>query len=614
MKIKTREVAGTSSGIGPRTCRAGIAMFGVAWFLMDAACAGSFTTDGGTDVRWSLGASLGSSWRARNADSDLISVGNGGTASGGNDNGDLNFHRNQAYSTALNIIGDIDVSKDNVGFFVRGKGWYDYTLESRGVPHGSNANGYAPGAKLDDSDFESLSKFSGFSLLDAYVYGTTELIENHPLGFRLGNQVVNWGESLFIPGINQFGAFDLTAAHRPGAQVKEIMLPLPQLFTSFTLADNLNLEAFYQFAWKRNVLDGCGTYWSPSSLVNCSDQVAVVGPAEFSDRDLFNGVAALGGANFQMSKGSELEPKDSGQFGLAVRFRPDSIDTDLGLYFANYHARFPNVSVLTSPTTIPGSVWSADPPFGVKAVQAVEDFSAENIKVVGLSASTVIAGASVFGEISRTWDIPVQINSTDLVNGVSNGIGPQAALGALPANVISHGYDRKAKTQAQLSVIQIFPRRFGAESVSLLGEVAYQHWSGIGDPATSTRYGRAGVFGSGPIAGVPCSALNPNPSYCENDGFATTNAWGYRVQVEASYPDVFANINVKPRLFWSQDVKGYSADGIFVEGRQVFSPAVRFDYGNKYFVDLSYAFYNRNAKYDEMHDRDYYSLVMGVNF
>lgn len=607
-----KSVTGTDGNKGPGMHRAGMALFGIAWLLADAASAGSFTTENGIDVRWSASASLGSSWRARNADADLVSVGNGGTASGGNDNGDLNFHRNQAYSTALTFLGDIDVSKDNFGLFLRGKGWYDYTLDRRGVPHGSSANGYTPGARLDDSDFEALSKFSGASLLDAYVYGTTEPLENHALSFRLGNQVVNWGESLFIPGINQFGAFDLTAAHRPGAQVKEIMLPLPQLFTSFTLAENLNVEAFYQLAWKRNVLDGCGTYWSPSSLVNCSDQVGVVGPAQFSDRELFNGVAALGGANFQMTKGHEETPKDSGQFGLALRYRPESIDTDLGLYFANYHSRFPTVSVLTSPTTVPGSVWSANPPLGLKAVQAVEDFSAENIKVVGLSASTVVAGASVFGEISRTWDIPVQINSTDLVNGVSNGIGPQAGLAALPDNVLSHGYDRKAKTQAQLSVIQLFPRRLGAESVSLLGEVAYQHWSGIGD--SSERYGRAGVFGSGPVSGIDCSALNPNTSYCENDGFATTNAWGYRVQLEASYPNVFANINVKPRLFWSQDVKGYSADGIFVEGRQVLSPGVRFDYGNKYFVDMSYAAYNRNAKYDEMHDRDYYSLVMGINF
>lgn len=614
MKTNTRENAGAEGGIARGNLRLGVAVLGALGLLSEGAAAGSFTTDGGADVRWSLSASLGSSWRAGNADPALVSVGNGGSASGGNDNGDLNFHRDQAYSTALNLIGDLDVSKDSLGFFVRGKGWYDYTLEGRGVPHGSYANGYVPGEKLDDADFQSLSKFSGVSLLDAYVYDTIEPIDSHPLSFRLGNQVVNWGESLFIPGINQFGAFDLTAAHRPGAQVKEIMLPLPQLFGSFTLTDNLNLEAFYQLAWKKNVLDGCGTYWSPSSLVNCSDKGTTVGPADVSDRDLFRGVGALGGANFQMSMGDEREPKDSGQFGLALRFRPESIDTDLGLYFANYHARFPSVSVLGSPTSIPGSVWSADPPGGIKAVQAVEDFSAQNIKVAGVSASTVIAGASVFGELSRTWDIPVQINSTDLVNGVSSGIGPQAALAALSANALSHGYDRKAKTQAQLSVVQIFPRHFGAESVSLLGEVAYQHWSGIGDPDTATRYGRAGVFGSGPVAGIPCSALNPDASYCENDGFATTDAWGYRVQVEASYPNVFANVNVKPRLFWSQDVKGYSADGIFVEDRQVLSPAVRFDYGNKYFVDLSYAFYNRNAKYDEMHDRDYYSLVMGVNF
>lgn len=613
MKLNKNDVAGQGRYGVTRLRVISGAVFG-ACLMMGSAQAGSFTTDEGVDVRWSLGTSVGSSWRASNPDPNLIAVGNGGKAGTGNDNGDLNFHKNQAYSTVANILGDVDVSKDNLGFLVRAKAWYDYTLENGSVPHGSYANGYVPGAKLNDAAFQPLSRFSGVSLLDAYVYGTFNLTPTNALNVRLGNQVVNWGESLFIPGINQFGAFDLTAAHRPGAQVKEILLPIPQLFASLTVAQGTSVEAFYQLARKKTVLDGCGTYWSPASVVNCSNTGTIVGSGPFSDQQMFNGIPALGGANFQMSLAPEKDAKSSGQYGLALRQRVDSLDTDVGIYYARYNTRVPNLSAIGNPTTIPGSVWAAGPPFGIRATQAFLDYSANHIQVAGLSASTVLGGWSVFGEISRTIGIPAQINGADLFNGMVSGIGPEGNLAATPAGGVVTGYDRKSKTQAQVSTLQILPRVIGAEAVTVAGEIAFQHWSGIGDPATSTRYGRASVFGSGPVAGVPCAALNPNPGYCENTGFATTNAWGLRLLVEASYSNVFAGINVKPRIFLSDDVKGYSADGFFAQGRRVISPGVRFDYGGKYYADFTYARYNHNAKYDEMHDRDYYSLVLGMNF
>jgi hypothetical protein len=606
MKNKDHSGVVRAGRLGVALCLAGLAA--------SNAEAGSFTTDEGADVRWSLGTSLGTSWRASSADPRLISVGNGGKASSGNDNGDLNYGKGQRYSTVLNILGDIDISKDDLGVFVRGKAWDDFTLNNSGVPHGSYANGYEHGARLDDSDFDHLSKFSGVALLDAYVYDTFQLSGDHPLTLRLGNQVVNWGESLFVPGINGYGAFDLTAAHRPGAQVKEILLPLPQLFASLGVADGTSVEAFYQLRWEKTVLDGCGTYWSPSSVANCSNSGTLVGAGPFTDRQTFAGIPALGGANFQMQLTHDREPPDSGQYGIALRHRVEALDADFGLYYVRYHTRVPNVSATLVPTMVPGSIWSADPPLGVRGAQQTLDYGADGIHVVGLSGSTVIGGWSVFGEISHTSGLPVQINGSDLINGLVAGIGPQAHLAATADGAMVTGYERKSKTQAQLSTIQVLPRILGAEAATLAAEAVYQHWSGIGNPNDSTRFGRAAVFGSGPVAGVSCTALNPDPSYCENKGFATSNIWGVRAQLEVSYPDVFAGVNVKPRVFVSDDIHGYSGDGLFSEGRRVIAPGIRLDYSGKYYVDFSYSRFNHDAKYDEFHDRDFFSLVAGINF
>ncbi|MBA5640079.1 DUF1302 domain-containing protein [Duganella sp. LX20W] len=603
-------------GAAAQACAAAIALIGAAHPGM--ASAGDFSLDNGIDGQWSFGTSVGSSWRAREADPALIGIGNGGRSIGQNDDGNLNYGKGAAFSTIAKFNGEVKLKKDNFGVVIGAKGWYDYAGERKRVAHGSFANGYAADTALDDAGFDTLSKFSGIALDNAYGFGTVEVAKDMPLSVKLGNHVVNWGESLFIPGINQFGAFDITAANRPGAQVKEILLPIPQASATLSLPNGVNLEAFYQFAWKKNILDGCGTYWSLSDFLNCPGG-AVAGGDPLPDQLQYNGVPPAPGLppfNFRLGRAPDNKPKSSGQFGLAARYQVAAIDTDLGVYFANYHARNPIYSLVKSPS--PGaSVWSGALALagGPGPLQFQWDYAARDIRVLGMSASTAVAGWSLSGEASFTKDVPVQINTTDLTAGAALGVGPLARLAATPAGGAMQGYDLKNKAQAQVSTVKIFPQVAAAESLTLIGELAYQHWSGMGDPATTTRYGRASVFGLAQTATIPCAFTgNPNPANCEDKGFFTSNAWGYRLQAELSYPDVFAGVNLKPRLFWSQDVKGYSADNTFVEDRQVLGLALRADYNNRYYADVSYTRYNHGAKYDVLHDRDYYSAVVGINF
>lgn len=590
----------------------------IALLSAGSASAGDFSLDNGIDVQWSLGASVGSSWRAKDADPTLIGAGNGGQGIGQNDDGNLNYGKGSAFSTIAKLNGEIKVKKGNVGAVAGVKAWHDYAGEHKRVAHGSYANGYTSFGRLDDSGFDALSKFSGIAVENAYVFGTFDVANGTPLNIKLGNHVVNWGESLFIPGINQFGAFDITAANRPGAQVKEILLPIPQVSASVDLQHGLNVEAFYQFKWRKNSLDGCGTYWSLSDFLNCPGG-ALAGGDPLPDRTQFDGVPLVPGLppfNFRLGRAADSKPRDSGQFGMAARYQAATIDTEFGVYFANYHTRNPVFSLVKSPS--PGaSVWSgALAPFGgVGATEFLWDYSAQNIKVLGASASTVLGGWSLMGEASHTRDVPVQINAIDLATGLAGGVGPQARLAALPAGSQVHGYDLKNKSQLQVSTVKIFPQLAGAESLTFVGEIGYQRWSDIGDPNTSSRYGRASVFGLAQTAAMPCAVTgNFNPGYCENKGFFSASAWGYRAQAELSYPNALAGINLNPRLFWSHDVKGYSADSIFIEDRKLLGLGVRADYNKRYYADLSYTHYGHSAKYDVLHDRDNFSAVLGINF
>ena len=61
---------------------------------------------------------------------------------------------------------------------------------------------------------------------------------------RVGNQVLNWGESYFaVGGINASNSFDLQKLLTPGVQLKEAVLPAPMLSIAQGLGSGFDLEA-----------------------------------------------------------------------------------------------------------------------------------------------------------------------------------------------------------------------------------------------------------------------------------------------------------------------------------------------------------------------------------
>ena len=75
----------------------------------------TFTTDNGLEGRWSLNMSVGTSIRMKDADKNLISVPNGGTAGAGADDGNLNFKKHDAYSTVGKLTGELELKGDTYG-------------------------------------------------------------------------------------------------------------------------------------------------------------------------------------------------------------------------------------------------------------------------------------------------------------------------------------------------------------------------------------------------------------------------------------------------------------------------------------------------------------------
>ncbi|SEL23166.1 Protein of unknown function [Roseateles sp. YR242] len=591
---------------------------------MPAAHAGTWDLGGGVEAVWSLSASVTGGWRMTDPDPNLIGPGDGGQASAGTHSHDKNFQKGDNISKLARIVGDINLRKGQSGLVLRAKAWDNFLYANDRQPFGAPSNDYHPNTRLSDREFDTrLSKFKGVELFDAYGYTAFDIGESSQLTVRLGQHIVNFGESLFVPGVNQYQALDVTALRQPGTQLKEALLPVPQLSANLGLGNGFSVEAFYQFRWRRTAIDGCGTYWSPANALNCVNGSILVGGDGTSEEN-WNGYphAAFGGlvANYQFSRLVDKEPANSGQFGLAVKKMVEPWDTEFGLYYVNYTAKVPNLSAIRRVAGLEdsiqhpaGSVYALNPL--TRDASIYWDYSANNIKVAGLTATTVLGGWSVGAELTHTRDFPVQINSVDAFYALAAGIGPMATIwGPGPRTMI--GYERKNKTQLQASAFRLLPAVLGATGGSVVGEIAFQRWSGIGDPSTGVRYGRGFEYGAAAhqAYGGACLAAATNLKNCTTDGYFTSDAAGVRLLVELEYPQWIPNAVVKPRLFYSRDFQGWSADGVFSKGRQAVSPGVKFDINKRYTIDLSYSRFNHNAHFDSFHDRDFLALVVAANF
>jgi len=577
---------------------------------------------------WNSSFSVGMGIRARDRDTRLYGQANGGlvgltNGSGANtiDEGNLNYDKGDRYTTLFKLFSEVELKKDRMGVLVRGKAWYDQALKDEKVRFGNQGNGYngysiatnsmSGEARLSDSGFERLNKFSGLYLLDAYVYNTFD-VGDQALQVRVGNQVINWGESLFIQGLNQINPIDVPSFRKPGAQLKEVFLPVPAIQSSLSLGEYGGIEGFWQWQYKNTPVEAsCGNYWSVAANNitwnnpgACSNVVTLVQSNPFGYQ-----------ANAYVEGIGGRKAKNAGEFGLAYRFSSEALDTEFGIYGMNIHSRTPVISIQQGGTTAsPFQVYWEYP---------------ENIKVYGASAATNILGWSVAGEVSFHRGVPVQVDGNDLlysglaagglVTGTPTAFGPYgaAAMAAFAGDGYLAGYTRANKTQIQLNTVKAGNGILGAGQYIFIAEAALQlnNLPDYKKDPTAIRYNRAFIFGPGSNAayGGGCPG-NISVQGCDNDGYVTRKAGGYRVKLELTYNDLIPGVAVYPSLFFSHDVFGYSLDNQFIKGRMALSPAVKFSYAKKYTLETGLVRYNRGAKYDALRDRDSVFLNAGVSF
>jgi hypothetical protein len=600
--------------------------------------------------------SIGASWSTESANKNLIGVNNGGRGlSQTSDDGHLNFKSGETFSKIFKGIHDLELKYGDTGVFVRGKYWYDFELKDESRPF----------KDISDSNRKEGAKSAGGQILDAFVYHNYS-VADQPGSVRLGKQVVSWGESTFIGGgINSINPIDVSAFRRPGAEIKEGLIPVNMFYVSQSLTENLSAEAFYQLEWDQTVTDNCGTFFSQPDVISdgCDNNLAVL-----RTRNGLNGALAAAGLpaglrnasintlgargvtwgdpdeGVIVRRGPDRDARDSGQFGVSFKYMFDPLDTEFGAYFMNYHSRAPIFSGhgapagAYSPQALVGSLVGAGVPLGVAAGLAptllplvVAGNSSyyveypEDIRLYGLSFSTTLpTGTAWSGEVSYRPNAPVQLNTTDILFSGLTPLNPNVSVLQGQPGQDQQGYRRKEVTQLQTTLTHFFDQVMGAERLTLVGEVGFTHVGGL-ESTSKARYGRDPSYGPGPLNAGQCVALNTSTlaggpqnnvsRYCENDGFTTANSWGYRGRAIWEYNSVFAGVNLKPNVAWSHDVEGYSPGpgGNFEEGRKAVSLGVDAEYQNTYTASLAYTNFF-DGKYTTTDDCDFVALSFGVNF
>ena len=574
--------------------------------------------------------SVGASWSTAKPNRDLIGANNGGKGlSQTSDDGHLNFKRGETFSKIFKGIHDLELKYGDTGVFVRGKYWYDFELKDESRPF----------KDISDNNRKEGAKSSGGQTLDAFVYHNYS-IADAPGSVRFGKQVVSWGESTFIGGgINSINPIDVSAFRRPGAEIKEGLIPVNMFYVSQSLTDNLSAEAFYQLEWDQTVTDNCGTFFSQPDVISdgCSNNLRVLNKRSTIPAAALPTLGALGvdvnSEGVLVRRGPDRDARDSGQFGVAMRYNFEPLDTEFGAYFMNYHSRAPIFSAQGAPSaayTRPLGPLGALRPLIVAGSSNYFVEYPEDIRLYGLSFSTTLpTGTAWSGELSYRPNAPVQLSTTDILfAGVTPipGFGNASVLKGTPGQDL-HGYNRKEVTQFQTTFTHFFDQVMGASRLTTVGEIGVTHVGGL-ESKSQARYGRDPVFGPGTLPGGFCNALNnstangaglPNAAglntNCNNDGYTTATSWGYRARAIWEYPDVFAGVNLKPNVAWSHDVKGYSPGpgGNFEEGRKAVSLGLDAEYQNTYTASLAYTNFF-GGKFSTVDDRDFVALSFGANF
>jgi len=360
--------------------------------------------------------------------------------------GDNNFGKGMV-SNRVDLLSEFDVTYQNVGLRVSGAAWYDAKYRSSNDNDTITAN-HVPRNEFPEVTRKLLGKKA--ELLDAFVFGKASLGDMQA-SFRLGRHTLLWGESLFYGANGIAGGqapIDLVKLLSvPNAQFKETAMPTGKLSGQVQLNEDLSLGAYYGYDWRKTRMMPVGGYLSTTDSMGEGGERIIAGNPALPNRPAF---AAL----------PEQEPKEGGQYGLQLRMRAPSIDTDFGFYAIRYHA--------TTPSNIYNTLTGFPPAPRPSTFQWTY---AENIRAYGASFAKAIGEVSLSGEVSVRRNAPLSSSGQSILSSIGVNVGLN--------NNSKPGYALGETAHAQLSWLASLGPSFISREASFLGEIAWNRITSV---------------------------------------------------------------------------------------------------------------------------------------
>lgn len=410
-----------------------------------------------------------------------------GSFSPNGDQGDLNFpKRGDLVHAVSKLLTDVNYSFHDYNFFVRGVAFFDAQYE--GVI-GGDFKEYHPDTTLQSrySDMpHSVERLIGidYDILD-YNIGHVFTPLGHAVAVKVGNQVLNWGESslLALNSLNTINPPDARRLNMPGLDLKEAFRPIGMVTLDTDIIEDVSVQTFYTYDWKPLLVDPVGTYFSQSDTLGDGGDFAMLSFAKQPDDPGFatndpryseigkrgyyrpidtcssnssctDSLGLLGSTASRTiyrdhAEEDRRKPK-GGDYGLALKTFLEGVNngTELAFYYANYDSRLPVVSAFaahdgclnTAADLAPGGACQYQGP-GVAATGTTDPIPVdtarliveypENIHLYGMSFNTTVGDYAVSGEYAYRPNLPVQIDTVDLTY--------TALQPAFPATDISAG-------------------------------------------------------------------------------------------------------------------------------------------------------------------------------
>ncbi len=539
------------------------------------------------------------------------------------DDGNRKYEDGDPFSNAVKVTSELSLNwGDNWGAFMRASYFYDF----------ENA---------DRDDLTELAKEKvgeDFKFLDAFVFHNFNVLGRDG-SFRLGQQVVSWGESTFIQqGINVINPVDVSKLRVAGSELKEAFLPVNMIWGSWNLDENVSIEALYMFEFEQTEPDPAGTYFSTNDFATLGGTYVMLNfglvpqpvnnPELFFDTCFNNGAGDTGlpiplvrtGCSAAVPRAPDRYPSDSGQYGAAMRiFAPGLNDTEFGLFYLRHHSRLPLISGTTITTSSPTS--------GRYFVEYPED-----IDLFGVSFNTTLTsvGVALQGEISYRPNAPLQLDDVEVLFAALSPLNPlvpqpflrfSSQLGNFGPGVDIQGFERLEVSQWQFTATKLFAERLGADQIAVVGEFGGTYVSDLPDQSVLRFQGDGTDTGGG---GDVLGGFGRNP-ITQTNGFPTRYSWGYRLAARADYNSAFDSaFNLSPRLAFNHDVNGITPGpgGNFLEDRKSLTLGVEGTYLNSWAADLSYTRFFGAAGRDQpgdavlnlIHDRDFAAFTLRYSF